>query len=130
VRGGGATEAALTRSDVTGSDRRSHDPEGVPLEGCAYAQPEVAQYPALFSYYSSSTKCSTSTMATGSDVSQVTPKGIPLGGSCSISPAGVPLGARMRNRKLCNIRPSGAFSPEVTSSPIGLPLELEVGGVL
>jgi hypothetical protein len=34
------------------------------------------------------------------------------------------------NRKLRNIRPSGAFSPEMTSSAVGLPLELEVGGVL
>ena len=33
---------------------------------------------------------------------------------------------RMRNRKLRNIRPSGNFWPEITSSPIGLPLE--VGG--
>ena len=28
-------------------DRRSHDPEVVPLEGCAHLQPEVAQYPPL-----------------------------------------------------------------------------------
>ena len=34
----------------------------------------------------------------------------------------------MRNRKLRNIRPSGDFSPEMTSTPIGLPLE--VAGVL
>jgi len=26
-----------------------------------------------------------------------------------VTPKGVPLGVRMRNRKLCNIRPSGAF---------------------
>jgi hypothetical protein len=46
----------------------------------------------VFSYYSSST----STMATGSD------------------PCGVPLGVRMRNRKLHNILPREAFWPEVT----------------
>ena len=28
-------------------DRRSHDPEVVPLEGCAHLQPEVAHYPPL-----------------------------------------------------------------------------------
>jgi hypothetical protein len=28
------------------------------------------------------------------------------------------LGVSMRNRKLRNIRPSGAFWPEVTSSPV------------
>jgi hypothetical protein len=41
---------------------------------------------------------------------------------------GVPLGVRMRNRKLRNILPSVCFWPEVTSTPIGLPLE--AGGVL
>jgi hypothetical protein len=41
---------------------------------------------------------------------------------------GAPLVFRMRNRKLRNIHPSVAFWPEVTSSPIGLPLE--AGGVL
>ena len=35
----------------------------------------------------------------------------------------VPLGVRMRNSKLRNIRPSEAFSPEMTSSAIELPLE-------
>ena len=39
-------------------------------------------------------------MATGSDLS-------------SRDPFGVPLGVPMRNRKLHNIRPSGAFSPEM-----------------
>ena len=34
------------------------------------------------------------------------------------APKGVPLGVSMRNRKLRNIRPSGAFWPEVTSSPV------------
>ena len=46
-----------------------------------------------------------SSMATGGDVSHVTPNEVPLEGWV----------ARMRNRKLRNIRPSGAFSPEVTS---------------
>jgi hypothetical protein len=32
-------------------------------------------------------------------------------------PFGVPLGVRMHNRKLCNIRPNGAFSPE---EPLGV----------
>jgi hypothetical protein len=48
----------------------------------------------------------------------------------SRDPFVVPLerwGVRMRNRKLRNIRPSGTFSPEVTSSnvrdPFGIPLE-------
>jgi hypothetical protein len=50
---------------------------------------------------------------TGSDVTEGHPKGVPL---C----------VHMRNRKFRNIHPSGASSPEVTSSPIGLPLE--VGG--
>jgi hypothetical protein len=66
-----------------------------------------------FSYYSSSAKSLRMTdMATRCDL--VTPKRFPW------------KGARMRNRKLRNIRPSGAFSPEVTSSnvtPVGLPLE-------
>ena len=35
----------------------------------------------------------------------------------------VPLDVRMRNSKLHNIRPSEAFSPEMTSSAIELPLE-------
>jgi hypothetical protein len=70
----------------------------------------------------------------------VTPKGVPLEGcaigSCGISallgpfhrkwrhqtsrdPEGDPWKcARMRNRKLRNIRPSGAFSPKVTSSNV------------
>jgi hypothetical protein len=30
---------------ATGTYRRSHDPEGVPVKGCAHAQPEVALYP-------------------------------------------------------------------------------------
>ena len=51
--------------------------------------------PRFFSYESSST----STMATGSDQRSRDPFEVPLG---------------MRNRKLCNIRPSGAFWPEVT----------------
>ena len=54
----------------------------------------------FFSYYCS-TKCSTSTMATGSDQSR--------------DPEGVPLGARMHNRKMRNILPSLAFSLVVTS---------------
>ena len=41
-----------------------------------------------------------------------------------VTPKEVPLGACIRNRKLRNIRPSGDFSPEVTSSPVGLPLEI------
>jgi hypothetical protein len=40
---------------------------------------------------------------------------------------GVPLGVGMRNRKLRNIRPSGDFLPEMTSSnfmgPLRSPLE-------
>jgi hypothetical protein len=56
------------------------------------------RFPAFISYYSSSTKYSTSTMATG----------------CDVTPKGVPLGVHMHNRKLRNIRPSGAFWPEVT----------------
>jgi hypothetical protein len=49
-------------------------------------------------------------MATGSDVPEgdVTPKGAP----CK--------GALMRNRKLRIIRPSGTFSPEMTSSEMPL----------
>jgi hypothetical protein len=31
-----------------------------------------------------------------------------------VTPFGVSLGVRMRNRKLRNIKPSGAFLPEVT----------------
>ena len=64
-------------------------------------------FPALFSSYYSST----SNMATGSD-------------QRSRDPCGVPLGVRMRNRKLGNIRPSGAFWPEVTLwnvTPSGFP---------
>ena len=57
-------------------------------------------FPHFFSYYSS-TKCSTSTMATGCDQGHVTPKGVPLG-------------VRMCNRKLHNIPPSRAYSPVVT----------------
>jgi hypothetical protein len=64
------------------------------------------RFPALFSYYSSST----STMATGSDI-------------MLRDPFWVPLGVRMRNRKLRNIRPNGTFSHEMTSSAVGLPLE-------
>jgi hypothetical protein len=47
-------------------------------------------------------------MATGSDVNDghVTPKEFPW------------KGARMRNRELRNNRPSGVFSPEVTSSNV------------
>jgi hypothetical protein len=55
----------------------------------------------FFSYESSSTKCSTSTMATGGD-------------QRSRDPEGGPLCVRRRNRKLRNIHPSGAFRPEVT----------------
>jgi hypothetical protein len=71
-------------------------PKGVPLEGCAHAQSEVVEYPPFWGLF------------TESDVIKhhVTPKGIPW--KC----------ARMRNRKLRNIRPSGAFSPKVTSSNV------------
>jgi hypothetical protein len=41
----------------------------------------------------------------------------------SRDPFGIPFGVHMRHRKLRNVRPSGIFWPEVTSSPIGLPLE-------
>ena len=51
--------------------------------------------PRFFSYENSST----STTATGSDQRSREPFEVPLG---------------VRNRKLCNIRPSGAFWPEVT----------------
>ena len=64
-------------------------------------------FPVLFSSYYSST----SNMATGSD-------------QRSRDPFGVPLGVRMRNQKLGNIRPSGAFWPEVTLwnvTPSGFP---------
>jgi hypothetical protein len=37
---------------------------------------------------------------------------------CDVTPKGVPLGVHMRNRKLHNIRPSGDFSLEVTSSNV------------
>jgi hypothetical protein len=37
------------------------------------------------------------------------------------------LSVRMRNRKLQNICPNGAFSPEMTSSPIGIPLGCSLG---
>jgi hypothetical protein len=71
-------------------------PKGVPLEGCAHAQSEVVEYPPFWGLF------------TESDVIKhhVTPQGIPW--KC----------ARMRNRKLRNIRPSGAFSPKVTSSNV------------
>ena len=36
----------------------------------------------------------------------------PIVTECHVTSFGVPLGARMRNRKLRNIRPSGTFSPE------------------
>ena len=50
--------------------------------------------------------------ATGSDV---TGSGPDRTRKWSRDPEGIPLGARMRNRKLRNIRPSRAFSPVVTS---------------
>jgi hypothetical protein len=59
-------------------------------------------FPAFFSYYRS-TKCSTKVpMAPGRD-------------QRSRDPEGVPFGACMRNRKLCDICPSRAFSPVMTS---------------
>jgi hypothetical protein len=59
-------------------------------------------------------------MATGSDVNDghMTPKEFP----CK--------GARMRSQKLRNIRPSGAFSPEVTSSNLTRPLRSSLGNVV
>ena len=98
-------------------------------------------------------------MATGCDVIKrhLTPKRFPWKGgvracateNCAIStllwpfhrkwrhqtsrdPEGVPLegwGAGMLNRKLHNIRPSGAFSPEVTSSNVTWPLRGSLGRV-
>ena len=75
----GCDVSHVTGSDFTGSD---------------------VIFPALFSYYSSSTnvplRMTGSSMATGCDVIKrhVTPKGVPLEG----------WGERMRNRKLRNIR--------------------------
>ena len=77
----------------------------------AHAQP----VPALFSYYDSSTNCST--------VVQVPL--LPEVNEGHVTSEGWK-GVRIRSRKLLNIRPSEAFSPEVMSSPIRLPLELEV----
>ena len=44
-----------------------------------------------------------------------------------VTPKGFSLSVRMRNRKLQNICPNGAFSPEMTSSPIGIPLGCSLG---
>jgi hypothetical protein len=43
-----------------------------------------------------------------------------------VIPKGIPLGARMRNRKLSNILPSGAFWAEMTSSNVTRRVPLEV----
>ena len=83
----------------------------------AYAQPEVtgshgsmfcacpAFSPSFFSYYSSSTK--------GSMVVVQVP-GLPEVTKGHVTPERNSLGVRMCNRKLCNIRPSVVFWPEVT----------------
>jgi len=116
-------EAALTGSDVPGSHVTGSDVSHVtgrgPDRNRKYVLRMYNRY-ILYYYYSRSTKCST--------VVQV--PWLPEVTEGHMTAKGFPLGVRMRNRKLRNIRPSGAFSPEVTSSPIGLPLELEVGGVL
>ena len=62
----------------------------------------------LYYYYSSSTKCSTVVHVPW--LLEVT--------FSHVTPKGVPLGARMHTRKLCNIRPSGAFWLEVTSPEV------------
>ena len=71
------------------------------------------RFPSLFSYYgcsTSSTSRSTSTVVQVAWLPEVT--------------EGVPWDVvRMRNRKLHNIRPRGAFSPEMTSSAVRLPLD-------
>jgi hypothetical protein len=71
----------------------------------------------LYYYYSSSIQCST--------VVQVL--WLPEMTEGHVTPLGVPLCVRMCNRKLRNIRPSGAFWPEITSdrssrNPCGVPL--------
>ena len=62
-----------------------------------------------------------SSIATGCDVikRQMTPKGFPLEG----------WDAHIRKRKLRNIRSSGAFSPEVTSSNVTGPRMASLGRV-
>jgi len=105
-------EVALSGSDV------SHMTGSGPDRKAGSDRVRMRNRYILYYYYSSSTKCST--------VVQV-PR-LPEVTEGHVTTKVVPLGVRMRNRKLRNIRFSGSFSPEVTSSPVGLPLE--VGGVL
>jgi hypothetical protein len=72
---------------------------------CAHAQPEVAQYPPLVGPFDWKWRYETS------------PRSDPT------SPDGGGRGVRMRNRKLHNIRPSGALWPEMTS-PVGFPWKI------
>jgi len=87
-------EAAHTGSDVTGSHVTGRDPD----RNRKYVLRMRNRY-ILYYYYSSSTKCST--------VVQV--PWLPEVTEGHVTPKGVPLGVRMRNRKLHNIRPGGPF---------------------
>ena len=97
----GAFWPEVTSSNVTRSHRKSRDPEGGSL-GCVHVQLPSCAISALVGPFDRKWR------------------------HHPVSEAGVPLSVCMRNQKLCNIGSSGAFSLEVTSSAVGLPLE--VGG--
>jgi len=134
--------ACATGSHVTGPDRKSRDRNGPNRKWSrAHAQPVHFVLLQHVSFRMTD-------RATGSDM---TSKGFPLDvrmrnrklryicpkgefwpevtlwnitRSDPRSPEGVPLCMCIRNRKLRNILPSGVLSLEVTSSPIGLLLEV------
>ena len=99
-------EVALIGSYVTGSEVTLVTWPEEALPGTGSDGVRMRNGYILYYYHSNSTKCSTSTMATGNDRRSRDPEGV------------LWAGVRMRNRKLYNICPSGAFSPEVTSSKV------------
>ena len=95
----------MTGSDMTGN---GHDRN---RKSWPWSRAHVQPFPAVFSYYGSK-KCRTVVQV------PVLPDVILKGGSHG-------RGVSMRNRKLPNLRPSGAFWPKMTSSDVTRRVPLE-----